>query len=210
MVAAVSGAVLAPWFQSVTPEQVAVVFLDGYQSKTGDAAIDDLLSRGGMASMMKTILLVMTATGLGGILEKGRYLEVILDALLRRIRRPAGLVTATVSASVGSNLLLSDQYLSIVLPGRLFRGAFPRMGLQPRMLSRSLEDGGTVTSPLVPWNSCGAFMATTLGVRTIEYLPFCFLNWSQPLFAILFAWLGWFQFKEPPQTTQQPAESPAS
>ena len=189
--AAVAG-LLAMVVQGQPPAEVAGTFLSGFESASGHDSIDALLSRGGMQSMLNTVLLVMAATALGGILERGRFLEVVLGAILQRVRRPRGLITATVGSSIASNVLLSDQYLSIVLPGRLYRESYPQLGLERRMLSRSLEDGGTVTSCLVPWNSGGAYMAATLGVPTLQYLPYCFLNLAMPLVAILFAWVGWY------------------
>lgn len=177
-------------------DAISLQFLEGYVADSGNPAVDELLSRGGMESMLYTILLIVVATGMGGVLERGRYLEVLMAALRRRVKRPAGLITATVASSVGANALLSDQYLSIVLPGRLFREAYPAFGLQPRMLSRSLEDAGTLTSPLFPWNSCGAYMAGALTVATEDYWRYAFLNLVNPIVAIVFAWSGWFIFRQ--------------
>ncbi len=115
---------------------------------------------------------------------------MLLQALLKRVHSVAGLVTATLASCIGVNVLLAEQYLAIVLPGRMFRESYPRMGLQPRMLSRTLEDGGTVTSALVPWNSGGAYMAATLGVATISYLPYAFFNLAMPLVSLASVWLG--------------------
>lgn len=183
---------LAVFVQGVAVGDVFLNFLQGFEMRTGHQTIDELLSGGGMESMLYTVMLIVTATGLGGVLERGRYLEVMLRAIQQRVRGPGGLVVATLGASAGANVLLCDQYLSVVLPGRLFRAAYDEFGLSPRMLSRSLEDAGTLTSPLVPWNSCGAFMAGTLGVATVQYLPFCFFNLVSPILAATFAWCGWF------------------
>ena len=189
---------------------VCLQVLDGFTATTDNKSVNDLLTGGGMSSMLGTILMITIATAMGGVLEKARYLEVLMTALQRLVKRPAGLVTATICASTGSNALLSDQYLAIVLPGRLFRDAYPKFGLSPRVLSRSLEDAGTLTSPLVPWNSCGAFMAGTLGVLTIDYLPYAFLNLLNPLIAILFAWIGFAQFKYDPAKDGPVAPPPSA
>ncbi len=186
---------LAVAVQGAPLDQILLNHLEGFTSDTKNPVLDKLLSGGGMEKMLPTVLLILTATALGGVLEKGRYLEVILDAVLRRVRKASGLVHSTLLASAGANVLLSDQYLAIVLPGRLFRDAYPRLGLAPKMLSRTLEDAGTLTSPLVPWNSCGAYMATTLGVATTAYAPFCFVNYLNVVVAALFASLGWFIFR---------------
>ncbi len=204
---ALVAAVMTFFLQKTPLDQICLQFLQGFKAESGNGAVDKLLSKGGMESMLYTILLIVIATGMGGILEKGRYLEVLMAALERHVKRPAGLITATIVSSVGANVLLSDQYLAIVLPGRLFKEAYPRFGLDPRMLSRSLEDAGTLTSPLVPWNSCGAYMHSALGVATVAYLPYAFLNLINPLIAILFAWLGWFIFKTPPTAATAPARS---
>lgn len=203
--------VLAMTVQGASAQQLALQFLEGFKAESGNAGVDKLLSNGGMESMLYTILLITVATGMGGILERARFLEVLMAALQRLVKRPAGLVTSTILSASGANALLSDQYLAIVLPGRLFKDAYPKFGLSPRVLSRSLEDAGTLTSPLVPWNSCGAYMATTLTVATLDYLPYAFLNLLNPLLAILFAWIGFAQFKyDPAKDGPLPAPVPAS
>ena len=137
-----------------------------------------------------TIAIILCATAFGGLLERVGYIQVLLDALLRRVKRTRGLIAATVLSGLGVNLFIAEQYLAIVLPGRMFKEAYARKGLQPRMLSRTLEDAGTVTSALVPWNSCGAYMAAALGVSTFAYLPFAIFNWAMPLVSLLYAALG--------------------
>jgi len=192
LTATLIGLVFAWGFQDAPLGDLLAVLYSGNVSATGDAAVDDLLARGGMASMLDTIALVLCATAFGGIMEKCGFIAVILEALLRRVKGPAGLITATIASSVGVNCLLADQYLAIVLPGRMYRDAYPRFGLQPRMLSRTIEDGGTVTSCLCPWNSGGAFMAGTLGVSTLAYAPWAFVNYLIPIIAIIYAWTNTF------------------
>lgn len=163
----------------------------GYVSETGRPAVDPFLSRGGMESMLVTIWLILTALAFGGIVERTGVLDRLLAGILEAAHNAGRLVTALVVATLGTNILAADQYIAIVLPGKLFQKAFRKMGLAPEALSRALGDSATVTSALVPWNSCGAYMAATLGVATISYLPFAFFNLLNPLATILLAFLGW-------------------
>lgn len=162
----------------------------GVTSETGNTVLDELLTRGGLQSMMWTISLIMCALTFGGILEKTGMLEVIAQRILRFAKSTGSLVTATILTSIFTNVLAGDQYLSIVLPGKMYKEEFHKRGLAPRNLSRCLEDAGTLTSPLVPWNTCGATMTTYLGVPTIDYLPYCFLNLVNPLVSIVFGFTG--------------------
>jgi Na+:H+ antiporter, NhaC family len=162
----------------------------GYVSATGVEAVDALLSRGGMASMLTTVWLILVALAFGGFIERAGVLERLIGPLIAAARSVGALVATLVAAAFGTNVLASDQYIAVVLPGRMFRGAFEIRGLAPAMLSRSLGDSAAVTSPLVPWNSCGAYMAATLGVATTAYLPFAFFNLINPLVAIAFGFLG--------------------
>jgi NhaC family Na+:H+ antiporter len=159
---------------------------DGFQIKTGDGSIDDLLSRGGMSSMLNTIWLIMSAMCFGGVMEHTGLLQRIVDALLKGVKGTGSLITTTVLTAIGMNIIAGDQYIAIVLPGRMYRMEFERRGLAPQNLSRTLEDAGTMTSALVPWNTCGAFMAATLGVPTLAYLPYAFLNLLNPVIAIIY------------------------
>lgn len=152
--------------------------------------VNSLLTRGGLQSMMWTISLSWFAIGFGGILEAIGYLHVILEAAVKMLHKTGNLIAAVVVACIGVNLLVGDQYIAIVLPGRLFKPAFEKAGLAPRMLSRTLEDAGTLTSPLIPWNACGAYMAGTLGIATATFAPWAVLNWVNPIVAIVFGYLG--------------------
>ena len=158
----------------------------GYVLESGNAALDDLLSRGGMASMLQTIWLIMTAMMYGAVLEATGILQALARRILRAVRTAGGLIVATLATAFGVNVLASDQYISIVLPGRMFRSEYQRRGLHPKNLSRALEDSGTITSVLIPWNTCGAFMAQTLGVSTLTYAPFAFFNLINPLLAAVY------------------------
>lgn len=158
--------------------------------QTGVEAVNELLETGGMAGMMNTVWLIISAMIFAGVMDAGRFLETMTEALVRRLRRRAPMVTATTASCLLFNLTTGDQYMSIVVPGKMFHAAYRRQGYDSALLSRTLEDGATVTSVLIPWNTCGATQASVLGVATLTYLPFAFFCWLSPLITILFAWLG--------------------
>ncbi len=167
-----------------------VALFDGYASDTGNALVDDLLSRGGMSSVLTTIWLILSALTFGAVLEHAGMLQRIIQGVIRSAKSTGALISAVVFTSMGTNVATGDQYIAIVLPGRMFRAEFRRRRLKARNLSRTIEDAGTLTSPLIPWNTCGAYMATTLGVATVAYLPWCFLNLVNPLVAIFYGIRG--------------------
>ena len=167
-----------------------MALFDGYQASTGNAAVDDLLTRGGMSSMLNTVWLVICAMGFGAVMEATGLLERLIRSVLKAARSTGSLIAATLGTAVGANIIAADQYMSLVLTGRLFRPEYERRGLAPVNLSRALEDGGTMTSPLIPWNTCGAYMAATLGVATLDYLPYAFFNLLSPLVALVLAYAG--------------------
>ena len=152
--------------------------------------LNELLTRGGLQSMTWSNSLVLCALAFGGVLDRCRFLEVLIAVILKRVRSVGGYVFAVAISCVITNMFAADQYISIVLPGRMFKGAFEQKGLHPRMLSRSLEDCGTLTSALVPWNTCGAYQSKTLGVPTLEYLPYAFLNYLNPIVAVIMTYMG--------------------
>jgi len=162
----------------------------GYVSQTGLEAVDTLLTRGGILGMMETVALIICALAFGGIMERAGMLETLTRALLRRVRSTGGLVLATEMTCIGSNTLAPDQYLSIVVPGRMYREAFAARRLHPKNLSRCLEDSGTLSSPLVPWNSCGAFVGGALGISASLYLPFAFFNLLSPVVSVVYGYTG--------------------
>lgn len=163
---------------------------DGYKSNTGIAAADELLSRGGLTSMLDTIALILCAFAFGGVMEASGMLGRLTQAVLSTARSTPSLIAATVFTGVGLNVLTSDQYLAVVLPGRMYKGAYAARGLHPKNLSRAIEDSATLTSPLVPWNTCGAYMSSVLGVATFAYAPFAFLNLVTPFISILYGATG--------------------
>ena len=163
---------------------------NGYSSSTGVADVDALLSRGGMSSMLVTIWLILTALAYGAVLEHAGMLKRLIESTLKAAKSTGTLVLSVVLSCIGINVVAADQYIAIVLPGKMYKAEFQRRGLDPRNLSRVVEDSGTLTSPLVPWNTCGAYMAGTLGVATIAYLPFAFFNLVNPLVSIFYGFTG--------------------
>ena len=155
---------------------------------TGDIVLDELLSSGGMYGMLNTIWLILSAMVFGGVMEACGFLGRITRALISRVRSDAGLITATGATCLVTNVSASDQYLSLVVPGRMFSNAYQQRGLAPQNLSRTLEDTGTVTSVLIPWNTCGAYHASVLGVATLAYAPWAFFCLISPAMTLLFAW----------------------
>jgi len=162
----------------------------GFVSDTGNEKIDALFSRGGMVSMLTTVWLILGALSFAAVMEHAGFLDRLMAPLLRRARSAGRLIATVAATCIGLNIVAGDQYVADVLPSRAFRDAFAQQGLAPRMLSRTVEDTGTVTSPLVPWNSCGAYMTGVLGVPTIEYLPYAFFNIVNPLIAVIFGFTG--------------------
>ena len=163
-----------------------VALADGYQASTGNEELDELLSRGGMSSMLNTIWLILSALTFGGVMEKTGLLQRITMSLMVFVKGTSSLIITTVFTAIGTNIITADQYIAIVLPGRMFRMEFAKRGLAPENLSRTIEDAGTMTSPLIPWNTCGAFMAGALGVPTLAYAPYAFLNLMNPIIAIIY------------------------
>ncbi|WP_295803374.1 Na+/H+ antiporter NhaC [uncultured Microbulbifer sp.] len=162
----------------------------GYTAETGNARVDELLSRGGMESMLNTVWLIITALAFGAVVEHAGLLQRLIGPLIAKARSAGALVSSVVATCFGTNVLASDQYIAIVLPARLFRSTFEERGYAPVMLSRVVGDSATVTSPLIPWNSCGAYMAAALGSSTIAFAPFCFFNLFNPLLTMVFSFVG--------------------
>jgi len=176
---------------------VWLALASGYVSTTGNVAVDELLTRGGMESMLVTIWLILAALSFGAVLEHTGMLQRLIDAALKRAKSTGSLVTTVVLSCIGINVVAADQYIAIVLPGKMYRAEFKKRGLDPKNLSRVIEDSGTLTSPLVPWNTCGAYMSATLGVATLAYLPFAFLNLINPLVSIIYGFTGFTIVRSP-------------
>ena len=163
---------------------------NGYEASTGHEALDDLLSRGGMESILPTVWLILSAMFFGGMMEKSGCLRTIVRYMLTGVDSGGSLMRRAGLTSLAANVIASDQYLAIVLPAQMYADKFSEMGLKPKNLSRVVEDYGTTTSALVPWNTCGAFMASTLGVGTFAYLPYCVFNIASPIFSFVYASLN--------------------
>ena len=168
---------------------------DGYKSTSTNENVAALLSKGGMSSMLNTVWLIISAMAFGGAMERAGFLQVIVDWTLSQVKTVGGLVTTTVLTCFGMNAAAGDQYMAIIIPGRMFREAFADKGLHGLNLSRTLEDSGTITSVLIPWNTCGAYMSATLGIATFSYAPYALFNLICPLLAIAY---GWLHFKQMP------------
>ena len=158
---------------------------------TGVPMLDELVKTSGMGGMMPTIWLIICAQTFGAALTATGQLRDLMHQVLRFVRGTASLVASTVGTSIFCNIALADQYLSIMLASSMFKDTYREKGYEPRLLSRSCEDGATVTSVLVPWNTCGLTQSTVLGVTTLTYLPFCFFNYLSPLTSIVVAAIGW-------------------
>jgi len=174
---------------------VWTAFFDGIVVNTGNKEIDDLLSRGGMSSMLNTIWLIMMALSFGAVLEHLGMLKRFVESILAAAKSTGSLIASTVTTCIGTNLITADQYISIVMPGRMYKEEYKRRGLHPTVLSRTLEDSGTITSPLIPWNTCGAFMIGTLALTSYDYIFYCFFNLINPILALIYGFIG-FKIKK--------------
>ena len=203
VISALAGAVFAVLFQ---PEQVQklagnagelaygfvllkgvwIALFDGYVSNSGDEFLDALLSKGGMSSMLNTVWLIISALGFGGVLERTGILGYLLGLALRGVKSVGSLIVTTVFTCIGTNILAADQFIAVAIPGRMYKDAYGEKNLSRLNLSRTLEDSATLTSALIPWNTCGAYMSATLGVATFTYAPYAFFNLLCPLIAIVY------------------------
>jgi Na+:H+ antiporter, NhaC family len=209
-IGAIMGAIWAVLFQSELIMRLAVegsssftahltvvwtAFFDGVKIETGNAELNKLLSGGGMSSMLNTIWLIMCALSFGAVLEHLGMLRKFVNAILKMAKTTGGLITSTVATCIGTNLIAADQYMAIVMPGRMYKEEYARRGLHPVALSRTLEDSGTITSPLIPWNTCGAYMYSVLLVNPLDYIFYCFFNLINPILAIIYGYIG-FKIKK--------------
>ncbi|HLT79752.1 MAG TPA: Na+/H+ antiporter NhaC [Cyclobacteriaceae bacterium] len=158
--------------------------------ETDNAMITELLTARGMAGMLNTVWLIMCAMIFGGAMESSHLLRVIANHIIRFAHSTGSLVASTAATCIFFNFTASDQYMAIAVPGRMFADTYRQRGLKPEVLSRTLEDAGTVTSVLVPWNTCGATQATVLGVATAVYWPYCFFNIISPFMTMFFAYMN--------------------
>lgn len=205
LIGVATGVLLAVLVQGANYGDIVNVLNDGYVSETGIEVVDELLTRGGLQGMMYTVSLIMCAMIFGGVMEKAGFLNVIAEKLLKLAVNTGSLVLITIISCIVINVLAGDQYLSIVISGRMYKDEYAKRGLAPKNLSRALEDSGTLTSPFIPWNTCGAFMSTTLGVSCFLYAPFCFLNYINPIISIVYGYTGFSMEKlEEPEKLDNP------
>jgi NhaC family Na+:H+ antiporter len=188
---------------------VWLALANGYKASTGNAALDLLVTRGGMDSMLNTIWLVITALAFGGVVEKCGVLERLIEPVIERAKTAGALVASLVASIVATNIVTADQYIAVVLPARMFKSAFARRGFEPVVLSRAVGDAATPTGALIPWNSCGAYMAATLGVATLSYAPFAVFCLVSPLLTVAIAYAG-FRMLRLPAAQAHAATEPAS
>lgn len=222
LIGSIFGGLFAVLFQPQIIQDLAVEGASFWQaaymvvinSMTSDVAItsgndvaDELLSSGGMNGMLGTIWLIICAMIFGGIMEASKMLDTIAQSILKLAQSTGSLVASTAGTCMVFNVTASDQYLAIVVPGRMFANEYKNRGLAPENLSRALEDSGTVTSALVPWNTCGAYHAGVLGVATGTYLPFAFFNIISPLMTMLYGYMGWKINALRPETVDTTSEA---
>lgn len=175
----------------------------GVKVDTGNELVDKLLSRGGYNNMNWTISLIVASMCFGGAMEITGCLEVLTQTMMKHAKGTGGLVFAVLCSSLSVDVISGSQYLSIFIPGRMFRLEFRRRGLHPKNLSRCLEDMGTLASPLIPWNTGGAFMYQTLGVNPFVFLPYAFLNWITPIVSLIYGITGFTMEKLPPEEIEK-------
>lgn len=187
----VAACIMAPFFQQgVGISEILDASLNGFVCETELESLNKLLSSGGLLNMGFSILMVLIAMMFGGIMEGTQQMEVIIEALLKVIKGPAALIGVTELTTFFANAIMAEQYISILIPGRMFAPAYREKGLHPKSLSNALESAGTVTSCLIPWNTCGVFIATTLGIHTAQYAPWAIFNYTMPILCFVLAFFG--------------------
>ena len=170
---------------------LAITYYGATAVDTGNASLNELVSTGGMAGMLNTIWLILCAMCFGAAMVASRMIESLTQVIVRFVRSRVSLVSSTVGTGIFLNITTGDQFISIVLNADIYKQAYREKGYESRLLSRTCEDSATVTSVLIPWNTCGMTQSTVLGVPTITYLPYCFFNLISPLMSIIVAAIGW-------------------
>ncbi len=188
--------VLAVAMQDRSVSEVLNSLHSGYAADTGLERLDVLLTRGGIQSMMWTMSLALLALSLGGILDRAGFVRVLLSGLLRRIKRTASLMATTIGAGVVANMSMGEAYLSIIFGGQIFKDAYAEDNLENHMLSRCLEEGATLTTSLIPWTTSGAFITGVLAMSPLEFAPWAFFNYINPLLSIALAYMGFGIFRK--------------
>lgn len=171
-------------------KSVWLAMASGFTASTGYAEIDALFSGGGMDSMLNTVWLILGAMSFGAMMDYGGFNARLITPLIGRVKSTGGIIASVMATSLGLNIVAGDQYIAIVLPARMFMVEFRKRGIHPETLATAVENSGTVTSPLIPWNSCGAYMSAALGVSTFTYLPYCFFNFINFLLGLIYGFVG--------------------
>lgn len=192
----VVASLVAFFMQGVEVSEIFNVLQNGFVSETGFEVVDKLLSKGGVMSMTWVITLTIFALGFVGSLEHYGTLKAIMAKIDKAVKSRIGLILTTYASVLGVGTLIGDVYTTLVLPGRLLKDKYKEMGYKRTTLTRSIEDTGTLLSPLIPWNMGGSFVAATLGIATLTYAPFAFACWLSPLFGLLWAFLNKFVPRE--------------
>ena len=186
----VLGALCAMFVQGNSFNDMQTALQYGFEFSSESDMMNELLSGGGIQNMMWSMSLTLCAICFGSVLDATNMLHILASKLLTVAKSTGGLITCVVLTCLGTNIITGDQYLGIILPGKMYRKEFEDRGLAPQNLSRALEDAATVTSPIVPWSSCAAVMVAALGIPTIEYMPYCFFSMISPLVSIFLGWTG--------------------
>ncbi len=184
------GVVCALVFQGADMNSIGAALQNGYKASTKNQEVNYLLSRGGMQNMMWTVSLILCSLSFGGVMEKSGMLSVIADGIMRFAKNTALLIICTMVTAISVTLTTGEQYLSILITGKMYKNEYSKRKLAPENLSRALEDAGTLTSPLIPWSTCAVAVSGYLGVATVDYLPYCFMNLLNPIVASIFAITG--------------------
>ena len=187
----IAGAILAPIFQpGVSFGDILVSAKYGFTMESGIEALDALLTKGGLDGMASSILMTIIAMMFGGIMEGTKQLEVVINKVTKFVKSGPGLIAATEATCIVSNAVMPEQYISILVPGRMFAESYRKAGIHPKSLSNALESAGTVTSCLIPWNTCGMYIAATLGISASQWIPWAVFNYTMPIITLLLAFVG--------------------
>jgi NhaC family Na+:H+ antiporter len=192
---------LSYWLAAL--KSVWTTMANGFTASTGYEEIDALFSGGGMDSMLTTIWLILGAMSFGAMMDYGGFNNRLITPVIGRVKSIGGMIATVMFTALGLNIVAGDQYIAIVLPARMFMLEFRKRGVHPETLATAVENSGTVTSPLIPWNSCGAYMSAALGVSTFVYLPYCFFNFLNFLLGMIYGFVGFNIMRLEPE--QQPA-----
>jgi NhaC family Na+:H+ antiporter len=188
--------VLAIIMQDRSISEVLNSLYSGYISNTGLERLDVILTRGGMQSMMWTMSIALLALSLGGLLDRTGFVRVLMNGILVRIKRTASLMAATISAGIVTNMSMGEAYLSIIFGGQIFKKSYEEHNLEKHMLSRTLEEGATLSTTLIPWTTSGAFVTGVLAISPLDFAPWAFFNYINPLLSIILAYMGFGIFRQ--------------